>query len=173
MIATLVTRFALALLLALGAWSAADRAHAQAQPAQPSANSIALAKELIVLKGGNQMFGAIVPGTIESAKNLFLPTNPNLSKELNEVSAQLRTEYAPKTDELMTEVAKSYASRFSEQELKEIVAFYKTALGKKLLTEEPAAIEQGFGRAKDWANTFSTQVIARMRAEMKKKGKDL
>lgn len=173
MIATPFIRFAFGSLLLLGAWFAPDRVHAQAQPAQPSANSIALAKELIVLKGGNQMFGAIVPGTVESAKNLFLPTNPSLSKELNEVTAQLRTEYAPKTDELMTEVAKSYASRFSEQELKEIVAFYKTALGKKLLTEEPQAIEQGFARAKDWANAFSNQVIARMRAEMKKKGKDL
>src|SRR5262245_36175556 len=99
MIATPFTRLAFGLLLILGASLAAERGGAQAQPAQPSPNSIALAKELIVLKGGNQMFGAIVPGTVESAKNLFLPTNPNLSKELNEVSAQLRTEYAPKTDE--------------------------------------------------------------------------
>jgi hypothetical protein len=173
MIATLFTRSAFALLLVLGAALAADRANAQGQTAQPSANSLALAKELIVLKGGNQMFGAIVPGTIESAKNLFLPTNTNLSKELNEVSAQLRTEYSAKTDELLSEVAKAYATRFSEQELKEIVAFYKTALGKKMLVAEPQAIEQGFARAKDWAGAFSSQVIVRMRAEMKKKGHDL
>ena len=73
----------------------------------------------------------------------------------------------------MTEVAKAYAARFTEQELKEIVAFYKTALGKKMLVEEPLAIETGFARAKEWANTFSNEVMARMRSEMKKKGHDL
>jgi hypothetical protein len=171
MIARFVARFALALLIAGGFGLAAQRADAQG--AQPSPNSIALAKELIILKGGHKMFDAIVPGTVESAKNLFLPTNPNLNKPLTEVSTQLKTEYAGKTDELLNEVAKSYATRFPEQELKEIVAFYKTALGKKMLTEEPAAIEDGFGRAKDWAGTFSQTVVSRMRAEMKKKGYDL
>jgi uncharacterized protein len=171
MIALNLSRFAFVLLLMLGASFAADRA--QAQAAQPSANSIALAKELVVLKGGHQMFGAIVPGVIESAKNVFLPTNPNLNKELTEVAAKLRQEYSGKTDELLNEVGKSYAQRFSEQELKEIIAFYKTALGKKMLTQEPAAIEAGFARAKDWANDFSGQVIERMRTEMKKKGHDL
>jgi hypothetical protein len=171
MIARFVARFALALLIAAGCGVVAKRADAQG--AQPSPNSIALAKELIVLKGGHKMFDAIVPGTIEQAKNLFLPTNPNLSKPLTEVSTQLVTEFNGKTDELLNEVAKAYATRFSEQELKEIVAFYKTALGKKMLTEEPLALEDGFARAKDWAGAFSQQVVNRMRAEMKKKGYDL
>ena len=171
MIARFVARFALALLVATGCGVVAKRADAQG--AQPSPNSIALAKELIILKGGHKMFDAIVPGTIEQAKNLFLPTNPNLSKPLTEVSTQLVTEYSGKTDELLNEVAKAYAMRFSEQELKEIVAFYKTALGKKLLAEEPLALEDGFARAKEWAGAFSQQVVNRMRAEMKKKGYDL
>ena len=170
MIATFAFRLGFGLLVVLGTGLAAERAVAQ-QP--PPASSVTLAKELIVLKGGNLMFGAIVPGVIENAKNTFLPTNPNLNKELTEVSGKLRQEYSSKTDELMTEVAKSYAARFTEQELKEIVAFYKTALGKKLLVEEPLAIESGFAHAKEWANTFSNEVLARMRSEMKKKGHDL
>jgi uncharacterized protein len=173
MIATLLTRFAFGLLLVLGTSLAADRASAQGRAAQPSANSIALAKEVIVIKGAHQMFNAIVPGVIERAKNLFLPTNPNLNKELTEVGARLKAEYSAKADELLNEVAKTYASHFTEQELKEILAFYKTALGKKLLAEDPVAIEAGMKRANDWADDFSNQVIARMRAEMKKKGYDL
>jgi hypothetical protein len=171
MIARFVARFAFALLIAASGGLAAKRADAQG--AQPSPAAIASAKELITLKGGHQMFDAIVPGTIEQAKNLFLPTNPNLNKPLTEVATQLRTEYSGKTDELFSEVAKAYASRFTEQELKEMVAFYKTPLGKKMLTDEPGAIEDGFGRAKDWANAFSQQMVTRMRAEMKKKGYDL
>ena len=172
MIVTFLARPFVALLVVLSIGLSAASAQ-PAKGAQPSPQAIALAKELIVLKGGNQMFGAVVPGAIESTRDLFLPTNPNLSKELAEVTGKLKQEYSGKSDELMNEVAKVYATHFTEQELKEAVAFYKTPLGKKLLAEEPVAIEAGLKRAREWANDFSTLMVARVRAEMKKKGHDL
>lgn len=167
MIVSVLARLWVALLLVLGLGVAAQSAN------PPSPQAIALAKELIVLKGAHQMFDAVVPGVIEQAKDVFLPTNPNLNKELVEVTGKLKLEYANKPDELFNEVAKVYASHFTEQELKEIVAFYKTPLGKKMLAEDPVAIQEGLARAKDWANDFSNQVLGKMRAEMKKKGHDL
>src|SRR3954464_11674507 len=101
---------------------------------QPSAGAIAAARELVELKGGGQMFDPVVAGVVEQTKGALLQTNPQLSKDLNEVSAQLRTEFGPKRDELLTEAAKRYAQRFSDQELKDLVAFFKTPLGKKMLT---------------------------------------
>ena len=139
----------------------------------PSQAAIAMARELISMKGGMQMFESVVPGVVESAKNMFLPTNPQLATPLNEVTAQLRKEFEPKKQEVLNDVARSYARRFTDQELKELLAFYKTNLGKKMLTEEPLAIEDGIKRAQDWANDFSDQVLTRFRAEMKKRGYDL
>jgi hypothetical protein len=167
MTVSVLARLWVALLLVLSLGVAAQSAN------PPSPQAIALAKELIVLKGGHQMFDAVVPGVIEQAKDVFLPTNPNLNKELVEVTGKLKLEYANKSDELFNEVAKVYATHFTEQELKEIVAFYKTPLGKKMLAEDPVAIQEGLARAKDWANDFSNQVLGKMRAEMKKKGHDL
>lgn len=140
---------------------------------EPSAASIAAAKELIAMKGGVQMFDGMTMGVIESAKNAFLPSNPNLAKPLGEVTAQLRAEYEPKKAEVQEQVARAYAKHFTEAELKDLVAFYKTPLGKKVLTEEVAAVEDGFKRAQDWSIEFSDTVLARFRTEMKKKGYDL
>lgn len=151
-------------------------ARAQASPPanpNPSPAAIAMAREVITLKGASQMFDAVVPGVIETAKNSFIPTNPNLTKELNEVAAQLRRDFDSKRAEVLNEVARTYARRFTEQELKELLAFYKTALGKKVLVEEPLAIDDGIHRAREWADAFSEQIVNRMRAEMKKKGFDL
>lgn len=167
MTVSVLARLWVALLLVLSLGVAAQSANT------PSPQAIALAKELIILKGGHQMFDAVVPGVIDQAKDVFLPTNPNLNKELVEVTGKLKLEYANKSDELFNEVAKVYAMHFTEQELKEIVAFYKTPLGKKMLAEDPVAIQEGLARAKDWANDFSGQVLGKMRAEMKKKGHDL
>jgi hypothetical protein len=159
----------LALAVALLAGFLAFTAGAQAQtPA-----SLAAAKELISLKGGATMFDPLVPGVIESAKNTYLPTNPQLSKELNEVSLQLRKEYDPKRAEILNEVSKIYAQHFTEQELKDLVAFYKTPLGKKMITEEPIALDQSLKAAQAWATKFSDEVLERFRAEMKKKGHPL
>jgi hypothetical protein len=140
---------------------------------EPSASSVALAKELIILKGGNVMLDPIVPGVIESAKNVLLQTNPMLAKDLNEVAANLRKEFDPKRDELVTLMARSYALRFTEAEMKELLVFFKSPLGKKMITDEPQIINQSMSRTQTWANTFSEQMIARIRADMKKKGHDL
>jgi hypothetical protein len=92
---------------------------------------------------------------------------------LNEVAAQLKKEYDAKRAELLNEVARTYAQRFSEQELKDLVVFYKTPLGQKVIVEEPRALDAAMSRAQDWANNFSEEVINKMRAEMKKRGNNL
>jgi len=161
-----INRLALVAALALGCLALADASRAQT----PSPSALATAKELVTLKGGAAMFDPLIPGVIETAKNQFLPTNPNLSGPLNEVAAQLHKEYAPKRAELLDLVAKIYAQHFTEAELKDIVAFYKTSAGKKMITQEPAAIKQSLDAAQTWANEFSDTVLQRFRAEMQKKG---
>jgi hypothetical protein len=51
----------------------------------------------------------------------------------------------PRTNELYDIVAVRYAPRFTEAELKEMLAFYKSPIGAKLLTTEPAIIDQSLG----------------------------
>ena len=73
----------------------------------------------------------------------------------------------------MNEVAKLYAIRFTEQELKDALAFYKSPLGRKLLEQEPNLLDQSMRNAQTWADKFSEEVIAKMRAEMKKRGHEI
>jgi uncharacterized protein len=143
-----------------------DRAAAQA----PSRGAVAAAKELITLKGAASMFDAVVPGVVETARSTFLRTNPSLAKDLGEVAAQLRKEYEAKKGDVMDIVAGAFAERFTEQELKSAVTFYKTPLGKKLIDWEARTLEEGVGRADAWVTKFSEEVVGRMRAEMKKRG---
>jgi hypothetical protein len=52
-----------------------------------------------------------------------------LSKDLNEVAAKLRTEYAARSAEVVNDVAKLYAERFTSR-AQGRAAFYKSPLGK-------------------------------------------
>jgi hypothetical protein len=164
-----VMRTAAAVLSLAICLTAAKPAFAQ----EPSAASMALAKEMVVLKGVNQMLDPVVPGVIESGKNMFLQTNPQLSKDLNDVAANLRKEFDPKREEITNIMARAYAQKFTEAELKDMLVFFKTPLGKKIITDEPQIIQQAMSSVQVWANSFSEQMISRIRADMKKKGHDL
>lgn len=140
---------------------------------QPTSASIETAKDIIKVTGATVLFNPLIPGVVEQAKNLFLQQNPALAKDLNEISAQLRTELAPRSEEINSEVAKLYAAHFTEGELKELLAFYKSPVGTKLISEQAKVAEEGLKFAQDWANKLSDQVIIRMRDELRKRGHSL
>jgi hypothetical protein len=169
MIATTMSRFAHLVAVLLACNLLAGPVHAQ--PATPAA--IAAAKELVDLKGAAQMFDPVITGVVEQTKGALLQTNPQLSKDLTDVGNQLRTEFAPRRNEIIDAAAKAYAARFSEPELKEIVAFYKTTAGKKMLQQEPLVLDDTFGFIQQWQGRISEEVMNRFRAEMKKKGHNL
>jgi hypothetical protein len=137
---------------------------------QPSAAAILIAKDLVNTTGATSMFSPLIAGVVEQAKLLLLQQNPNLNKELSEIATKLRTDLAPRFDELGNEVARLYATHFTEQELKDLLVFYKSPLGRKMLAEQPKIADDSLKFAQDWSNKLSDEVIATMRAELKKRG---
>ncbi len=156
----------------IGLFLVASIAGAAAQKT-PSASAMATARELIAVKGANTLYEPLVGGVVEQAKNVFLKANPLLGKELNEVAAKLRADFAPRSAEVLAETAKLYATHFTEQELKDALAFYKSPLGQKLLAREPAVVDESMRSARMWADKLSEQIIAAMRSEMRKRGHEI
>lgn len=144
-----------------------------AQAQQPSSNAIAIANEILEIKGSMAIFEPLIPGVVEQSKTTLLQMNPNMFKDLNDVAGNLRKEYAPRMASLKSDIVKLYAERFTEQELKDTLAFYKSPLGKKLLTEEVGFVDRTMSTAQDWAVKLNEEVLARFRVEMKKKGHNL
>lgn len=145
---------------------------AQAQQ-EPSPAAVALARDVITTKGVGGIVEPVVRGVIENVKNRFVPTNPNLTRELNDVAVILHKELDGKSSEVIDQMARIYAARFTEQELKDLLAFYKSPLGQKYIKEEPVAIDEGMKRAAQWTDDFAETVMSRMRSEMQKKGHPL
>lgn len=141
-------------------------AHAQ----QPSAAALSTAKEIVKVTGATSLFDPLIVGVIEQAKLLFLQQDPSLNRDLNEIAAKLRADLAPRFDELVNEVARNYATNFTESELKDILTFYKSPAGAKLVAEQPKVVDASLKFAQTWANALSDTVIAKMREELKKKG---
>jgi uncharacterized protein len=142
---------------------------AQAQQ-QPSPAAVALATQLLEVKGGLAAFDPAIDGVISHHKSIMLQINPNLTKDIDATSAMMRADVVAKRAELHREVAIGYASAFSEQDLKDLLAFYKTPLGKKLVEAEPKAGQESTKRAQEWVEKYAEATMEKMRAEMKKRG---
>lgn len=152
---------------AVAGFALAGSAHAQQQPT-PAA--LALAKEIADIKGTTNIFDPIIVGVVESTRQTLAMGNPNMSRDIDAAAAQMRNEMQARRAELSLVLVRVYTQFFTEQELKDAVAFYKTPLGKKLLTEEPKVAEASMRAADEWSQKFAGEVAAKMRAELKKKG---
>jgi hypothetical protein len=144
-----------------------------AAPKQASPGAFAAAKEILALKNANAMYANAVPNIIQKTKDQFLQTNLNYQKDLGEVAVVVAQKLAGREKEIGDAMANVYASEFTEQELKDLVTFYKSPLGQKLLKAEPRAIQLSISYMNQWAQTFAETVNGEFRAEMRKRGKQI
>jgi hypothetical protein len=172
-----VARYAMAALIAFALAAMAGPAAAQgAAPNvahQPSQAAIQMAKQILETKHADAIFDPLVRGVVVKTRDFFMQTNFMWSKDLNEVTDVLIKQYSTRTAELMNDAARIYASHFTEPELKQLLTFYQSPLGQKVIAEEPKAADESMSSAATWADKLSEEVINKMRAEMKKRGHDM
>src|SRR6266478_315627 len=134
-------------LAVAGVPAVAQQAPASAPPLkQASPAAIAAAKEILAMKNASAMYASAVPNIVQQTRDQLMQSNLNYQKDLNE---------------------------FSEQDLKDLVTFYKSPLGQKLLSSEPRAIQFSMSYMHQWAQVFGETVNGEFRAEMRKRGKEI
>jgi hypothetical protein len=175
-----LSRILLAAGVALGLALAAAPAGAQQSAAPPPAPlkpaspaALAAARELLTLKNVGNIYAGAVPNIVQRTKDGILQNNLNYQKDLNEVAAIVAQTLAGREKEIGEQMAKIYASDFTEQELKDLVIFYKTPLGQKLSAQEPKTVQASMNYMGQWAQSFSETVAGEFRSEMKKRGKPI
>jgi uncharacterized protein len=169
--------------LAVGLALTAVPAEAQQKnaPAAPAATplkaaspaALAAAKEILTMKNASAMYANAVPNLVQQTKNVLLQSNLNYQKDLNEVAEIVAKNLAGREKEIGDGMAQVYANEFTEQELKDLVTFYKSPLGQKLLSNEPRAIQFSMSYMNQWAQQFAETINGQFRAEMKKRGKEI
>jgi hypothetical protein len=166
------------LLLALGMPANAQQKQAAPPAPAPSLKQCSpaakdAAGEILKFKGAASLYANVIPNIVLQTKETLLAANLNLQKDLNEVAAIVAQSMAGREKEVGEGMAQVYCSEFSEQELKDLVTFYKSPLGQKLLSSEPRAIQFSMAYMNQWAQNFAEIVNGAFRTEMRKRGKQI
>lgn len=151
---------------------AAKPAAAQSAPSAPSANHLALAREVMLSSGIARSFDSIIPSFADQIRQQAV-TRPELAKDLNEVLAALQPEMELQKQRMVDTAARIYADKLTEAELKDIAAFFRSPAGKRYVESQPAVLDEMVQAMQGWTQEVSEYVMVRVRAELGKRGHQL
>lgn len=100
-------------------------------------------------------------------------TRPELIRDLNTVLTDLKPEFDKQADEMVDIAAQIYVKRMSEQDLRAAVAFFESPAGRQYVDTQPAFLTDVVTAMQGWQGKISTDMMTRVRAEMKQKGHEL
>ena len=86
------------------------------------------------------------------------------------MTAQIGDAYAPYYSSMVDSAASLYASNFTEDELREIDAFYRLPVGQKLLQKSQAITQQGIQIGQDASRKAAEDLRARLTELLRQKG---
>lgn len=121
----------------------------------------------------SRSFAIIIPQFLDQIGASLTQTRPELRNDLALVLSQLKPEFEKQVDEMIDIAAQIYVKQMSEQDLKAAVAFFESPAGKKYVETQPAFLTEVVTAMQGWQGKISTNMMARVRQEMKKKGHEI
>jgi hypothetical protein len=141
---------------------------AMAQEISP--DQLALARKYVDLTNKAQIYEAILAQTAAQTSKLLSQQNPDITAKIDDVIGKTLETYKGKNDDLFNQIARVYATTFTQEELQQMVAFYETPTGQKLassafnINRDVAKIMQVY------TYNFGTEFVTKVRAELKAEG---
>jgi hypothetical protein len=157
------------------AWIAAPLAlalllTAPVQAQSPGADSEAAAKELVAtIKVGDQ-FKALLPIIFQQLKPAIVQNRANVERDYDALVPILQDRMMTRLSELESSIVAVYAGNFSAAELRDLIAFYKTPTGQKLLEKTPLIAQQTLALGRKFGEVAGVEAQHEMVDELRKKG---
>ncbi len=121
--------------LAMGSAAVAQDAASEQPALEIAPDHLALARKYVDLTDTAKVFEEAVVRTAVQATRTLVAQSPDLSDQVAEAAVGVMQEYEGRKDELFDQFARIYAIHFSPEELDQIIAFYETDVGKRLLSQ--------------------------------------
>ncbi len=139
---------------------------------EPTPAALNYANQILVDVGMKPALDLVVPQMLSGLDRSVTTTRPELKEALQSSLVAIEPEFVKTEQGVLAASAKFLASRMTEQELKDVAAFYESPTGKKFMATQPALMAEVADLARAWREQLSTDILARAHEEMKKKGTD-
>ena len=141
-----------------------------AMDAEKRANIEALLKDTGMLANISRVIDLLTPQIIGSLKKENLEIPDVVWDEFTGICTEEMKRSLP---ELEDPVITIYDDNFSADEIKQLLAFYQSPVGRKIVIQLPQLMQQSVSMGQSWGQQAGARAVERIRAAAKQKGYDL
>jgi uncharacterized protein len=143
---------------------------AAAMDAEKRANIEALLKDTGMLANMSRMIDLLIPQIMGSLKKENLKIPDTVWDEFTGMCAEEMKRSLPELEEPVIAI---YDANFSADEIKQLVVFYQSPVGRNIVIQLPQLMQQSVAMGQSWGQQAGAHAIERIRAAAKQKGYDL
>ena len=141
-----------------------------AMDAEKHANIEALLKDTGMLANMSRVIDLLTPQIMGSLKKQNLKIPDAVWEEFTRICAEEMKRSLPELEEPVIAI---YDANFSNEEVKQLVAFYESPVGRKIVIQLPQLMQQSVSMGQSWGEQAGARAVERIRAAAKQKGYDL
>jgi hypothetical protein len=141
-----------------------------ATAAEPPAEQVAIAVQFLRASGLTAGFDDMIPQFMQQANAVYANQRPELATMINQATIELVPEFMKERADLDQGLAKLYITKFSQDELKQLTAFYQTPVGQKFSREQQTIIRDSVPVVQEWTRKLQGDIMTRIKDEVGKKG---
>jgi hypothetical protein len=134
------------------------------------ANIGALLKDMGMLTNMNRIIDLLVPQIIGNLKKINREIPDAAWEEFTNICTDEMKRSLPELEEPVIAI---YDDNFSADEVKQLVAFYQSPVGRKIVSQLPQLMQQSMTMGQSWGQQAGARAVERIRAIAKQKGYDL
>lgn len=137
-----------------------------------TAEHLALAQEYVELNTVGFFEQGLLQVSVGTFR-AFTQTNPDIGEIIQQSIVEVMNTYQGQNFTLNNQIALIYAVRFTVEELEQLLDFYESDIGKKVLETSQVINKETEKAIEVWTDNLSNEFVAKLRAVMKAKGYEI
>ena len=138
----------------------------------PSPAAIKAADQLLTAMGVKETIAKTVPTMMTEFEHNLTTTRPEIRDSLRQTLVEIKPEFDNSAKLTYQKAEALLALAMPEKELEEVATFFTSPTGRNFLAIQPIFLQRLQDMLDPWRQGLSTDIVARAREEMKKKGVD-
>jgi uncharacterized protein len=139
-------------------------------PAAPSPESLAAARELIQVTKATDQFKLLLPNIFAALKPAVVQNRPQAAKDFDAIVPIVTAGAMGRLNDFADLLAGIYARNFSVDEIHNLIAFYRTPTGQKLIARQPVIARQSMAAGQQFGKQLVEDLRQQIDDELRKRG---
>lgn len=122
---------------------------------------------------GTQMGTSLAQQMISSLKNVRPDIDPKAFTIIEEEIVDIIESEMKDTNGIVQELIKIYNRHYSHQDIKDLLEFYQSDLGKKLISATPSVVQESMAAGQKWGQNIIPVIQERITTRFEEEGIDI